>query len=91
MHYPPGVRVTSFVQVVHYRTIKLINCSAEIIIVTRTLVFFFFFRYKCRAAFSAAQSHSGGGEFTVGGGVHDSYTFQCGLVGSFTSPGIDTR
>ena len=27
----------------------------------------------------------------VGGGVHDSYTFQCGLVGSFTSPGIDTR
>ena len=29
--------------------------------------------------------------FRVGGGVHDSYTFQCGLVGSFTSPGIDTR
>ena len=28
--------------------------------------------------------------FRVGGGVHDSYTFQCGLVGSFTSPGIDT-
>ena len=27
----------------------------------------------------------------MGGGVHDSYTFQCGLVGSFTSPGIDTR
>ena len=26
----------------------------------------------------------------VGGGVHDSYTFQCGLVGYFTSPGIDT-
>ena len=28
----------------------------------------------------------------VGGGVHDSYTFQCGLVGSFsiTSPGMDT-
>ena len=26
----------------------------------------------------------------VGGGVHDSYTFRCGLVGSFTSPGIDT-
>ena len=24
----------------------------------------------------------------MGGGVHDSYTFQCGLVGSFTSPGI---
>ena len=24
-------------------------------------------------------------------GVHDSYTFQCVLVGSFTSPGIDTR
>ena len=31
------------------------------------------------------------GEFRVGGGVHDSYTFQCGLVGYFTSPGIDTR
>ena len=25
------------------------------------------------------------------GGVHHSYTFQYGLVGSFTSPGIDTR
>ena len=33
----------------------------------------------------------GVGEFRVGGGAHDSYTFQCGLVGSFTSPGIDTR
>ena len=43
----------------------------------------------CRAASSAALSHIGG--FRVGGGVHDSYTFQCGLVGSFTSPGIDTR
>ena len=32
---------------------------------------------------SAALSHTGG--FRVGGGVHDSYTFQCGLVGSFTS------
>ena len=31
------------------------------------------------------------GEFRVGGGVHDSYTFQCGLVGYFTFPGIDTR
>ena len=30
------------------------------------------------------------GGFRVGGGVHDSYTFPCGLVGSFTSPGIDT-
>ena len=36
------------------------------------------------------QPHFWGG-FRVGGGVHDSYTFQCGLVGSFTSPGIDTR
>ena len=27
----------------------------------------------------------------VGGGVHDRYTFQCGLVSYFTSPGIDTR
>ena len=43
----------------------------------------------CRAASSAALSHTGG--FRVGGGVHDSYTFQYGLVGSFTSPGIDTR
>ena len=31
------------------------------------------------------------GGFRVGGGVHDSYTFQCGLVGYFTFPGIDTR
>ena len=31
------------------------------------------------------------GEFRVGDVVHESYTFQCGLVGSFTSPGIDTR
>ena len=38
---------------------------------------------------SVALSHTG--DFRVGGGVHDSYTFQCGLVGSFTSPGIDTR
>ena len=29
----------------------------------------------CRAASSAALSHTGG--FRVGGGVHDSYTFQC--------------
>ena len=43
----------------------------------------------CRAASSAALSHTGG--FRVGGGVHDSYTFQCGLVGYFTSPGIYTR
>ena len=28
------------------------------------------------------------GGFRVGGGVHDSYTFQCGLVGYFSSPGI---
>ena len=26
----------------------------------------------------------------VSGGVHDSYSFQCGLVGSFTSPGINS-
>ena len=37
------------------------------------------------------QWPNGGGGGRVGGGVHDSYTFQCGLVGSFTSPGIDTR
>ena len=43
----------------------------------------------CRAASSAALSHTGG--CRVGGGVHDSYTFQSGLVGSFTSPGTDTR
>ena len=29
-----------------------------------------------------------GGGFRVGGGVHNSYTFQGGLVGSFTSSGI---
>ena len=32
-----------------------------------------------------------GGGVRVGGGVHDSYTFQYGLVGYFTSPGIDAR
>ena len=37
------------------------------------------------------QWPNGGGGFRVGGGVHDSYTFQCGLVEYFTSPGIDTR
>ena len=42
----------------------------------------------CRAASSAALSHTRG--FIVRCGVHDCYTFQCGLVGSFTSPGIDT-
>ena len=32
------------------------------------------------------------GEFRVGGGIHNSYTFQCRLVGLFTSPDmIDTR
>ena len=31
------------------------------------------------------------GSIRVDGGVHDSYTFQCRLVGYFTSPGIDTR
>ena len=51
--------------------------------------FFLFFSILCRAASSAAYSHTGG--FRVGGGVHDSYTFQCGLVGSFTSPGLDTQ
>ena len=30
-----------------------------------------------------------GSFFRMGGGAPDSYTFQCGLVGSFTSPGID--
>ena len=29
--------------------------------------------------------------FSKSGGVHDSYTFQCGLVRSLTSPGIHTR
>ena len=28
--------------------------------------------------------------FSKSGGVQDNYTFQCGLVGSFTYPGIDT-
>ena len=60
---------------------------------------------NCRSAASSSSSSDtsagqrfpphnrtlGVGEFRVGGGVHDSYTFQCGLVGSFTSPGIDTR
>ena len=29
--------------------------------------------------------------FTKSDGVHNSYTFQCAQVGSFTSPGIGTR
>ena len=29
-----------------------------------------------------------GSLFRVDGGVHDSYTFKCGLVGYFTSPGM---
>ena len=58
---------------------------------TVTLLLLLLLLILCRAASSAALSHTGG--FRVGGGVHDSYryTFQCGLVGSFTSPGIDTR
>ena len=39
-----------------------------------------------READSVSLSHTGG--FRVGGGVHDSYTFQCGLVGSITSPAL---
>ena len=59
--------------------------------VTLLLLFLLLILCRGRAASSAALSHTGG--FRVGGGVHDSYryTFQCGLVGSFTSPGIDTR
>ena len=57
--------------------------------VTLLLLLLLLLLILCRAASSAALSHTGG--FRVGGGVHDSYTFQCGLVGSFTSPGIDTR
>ena len=54
------------------------------------------FRSTSSSFFSAGQRfpphrRTAGGVFRVGGGVHDSYTFQCGLVGSFTSPGIDTR
>ena len=58
--------------------------------VTLLLLLLLLLLILCRAASSAALSHTGG--FRVGGGVHDSYrvTFQCGLVGSFTSPGIDT-
>ena len=36
------------------------------------------------------ECHNGGGG-GVGGGVHDSYTFEWGLAGYFTCPGIDTR
>ena len=44
-----------------------------------------------RALYSAVRKCHNGGGFRVGGGVHDSYTFQCRLEGSFTFPGIDTR
>ena len=52
-----------------------------------------FFLFQCRAAFSAAAIGIDAllGGFRAGSGVHDSYRFQCGLVGSFTSPGIETR
>ena len=45
---------------------------------------------KNDAGRAVRQCHNGEG-FRASGGVHDSYTFQCRLVGSFTSPGIDTR
>ena len=49
---------------------------------------FFFFFFSAGQRFPLHRHTLG--EFRVGGGVHDSYTFQCGLVGSFTSsPGID--
>ena len=41
----------------------------------------------CRAASSAAYSHTGDLEWEV---ESTSDTFQCGLVGYFTSPGIGT-
>ena len=49
----------------------------------------FFFFFSAWQRFQLHRRTSGG--FRVGGGVNDSYTFQCGLVGYFTSPGIDTR
>ena len=55
----------------------------------RRFFFSFFFSAGQRSVFRRIDALLG--EFTVGGGVHDSYTFQCGLVGYFTSPGIDTR
>ena len=47
------------------------------------------FQYRQAFCFQPYGGTSGG--FRAGSGVHDSYTFQCGLVGYFISPGIDTR
>ena len=70
----------------------MIQCLIDVIMRTGipvTILYLLLLLVLCRAASSAALSHIEG--FRVGGGVHDSYTFQCGLVGYFTSPGIDTR
>ena len=45
---------------------------------------------EVQAASSAAYRTLGDLEWEVES-TTVSYTFQCGLVGSFTSPGIDTR
>ena len=50
--------------------------------------FFFLLLILWKAASSTALSHTGDLEWEV---ESTSYTFQCGLVGSFTSPGIGTR
>ena len=63
------------------------SCDDIMIMMISDIILFFFFGAGQR--FQPHGCTSGG--FRVGGGVYDSYTFQCGLVGSFTSPGIDTR
>ena len=47
----------------------------------------FLLPFQCRAVFFS-RIDALLGEFRVGGGVYDSYTLQCRLVGSFTSPDI---
>ena len=63
-------------------------CDAETCEFPSLSVLPFFLLILCRAASSAAYSHTGDLEWEV---ESTSDTFQCGLVGSFTSPGIGTR
>ena len=62
---------------------KRMDVSAKIYLI----VFFVFFFSVQGSVFRRIDALQG--EFRVGGGIHDSYTFPCGMVGYFTSPGID--
>ena len=78
----------TFVSVDYKR--HILYCLHEIVLLTS-------FAFFCRVAFSSClvlcYNWQGStpipqweGEFGVGGGVHDSYTFQCGTGGIFYFP-----